>query len=682
MSAVDPSYVEQTKQQIRKLVAEIAQLSRQDLATGDFFRHFLTRVVDALAAPGGVVWMANDAGALELVYEINVRETRLLESEQAMQRHGQLLQNAMRAGEGVLAPPHSGDGEEGGAGNPTEFLLVLAPLKADQAPKGVIEVFQRAGAPPDTQRGYLRFLLQMCELASDYLKTRQLRHYSDRQTLWNQLENFTRVAHRSLDPREAAYTIANEGRRLIECDRVSVAIRRGRKCVIEAVSGQDMFDKRSNTVSLLSRLASAVVKTGDALWYSGDTADLAPQVEQAVQEYVDESHSKNVAVLPLKRPLPAGEDSPEGKTGETIGALIVELIEDAKPPEGMIHRVNVVCEHSSTALANALEHNNLFLMPVWKKLGKARWLVQARTLPKTVAVIVAATVVIAAACLVPWDFDLKATGTLEPVSRRDVFAQVVGQVKAVRVREGDKVKANETVLVELESHDLEKSIVEVERSIATTDSALVGIKGKRRRADAFGGRNRPPSGESPEELAAKENELEKELIWLEKQRDVLKRQEERLVIRSPIDGTVVSWDIENRLLNQTVRPGQVLMEIRDLEGDYELHLRMPEQDMGHVVQARHDLEPALPVEYILAVNPGEPLHGAIAEVDEAAEVHGEEGNTVRIKVRIDTVNIHWTHKRPGAEATAKVHCGRRAVGYVLLHRVFEFVESRILFRIW
>ena len=120
------------------------------------------------------------------------------------------------------------------------------------------------------------------------------------------MEDFARVVHASLDPREAAYTIANEGRRLIECDRVSVAIRKGKKCKIEAISGQDLFDKRSNTVRLLGRLATAVVHSGDAVWYTGDTRDLPPQVEDAVQEYVDEAHSKTVAVLPLGRPRAAG----------------------------------------------------------------------------------------------------------------------------------------------------------------------------------------------------------------------------------------------------------------------------------------------------------------------------------------------------------------------------------------
>ena len=111
---------------------------------------------------------------------------------------------------------------------------------------------------------------------------------------------------------------------------MSVAIRRGKHCKIEAISGQDVFDKRSNTVRLLGRLATAVVATGEAVWYTGDTRDLAPQVEDAVQEYVDEAHSKTIAILPLQRPTPQDDDDPRKRVEPEppIGALIVELIED------------------------------------------------------------------------------------------------------------------------------------------------------------------------------------------------------------------------------------------------------------------------------------------------------------------------------------------------------------------
>ena len=72
-------------------------------------------------------------------------------------------------------------------------------MRNDQGPQGVLEIFQRPGARITTQRGYLRFLLQICEFAGDFLKAGRLRHLSEKQTLWEQLETFTRSAHEKLD---------------------------------------------------------------------------------------------------------------------------------------------------------------------------------------------------------------------------------------------------------------------------------------------------------------------------------------------------------------------------------------------------------------------------------------------------------------------------------------------------
>ena len=344
----------------------------------------------------------------------------------------------LTGGEPLLVPPHSGvegEGEQGA--NPTDFLLVLGPLKTDLETVGVVEIFQRSEAGLNTQKGYLRFLMQMCDLAADFVKSRQLRHFSDRQVLWTQLEDFTRRVHASLDPSLTAYTIANEGRRLIECDRVSVAIRKGRKCRIAAVSGQDLFDKRSNTVRLLGELATKVVDTGDPVWYTGNTTDMAPQVEDAVEHYVDESHTKMVAVLPLGRPEPSEEeqdpDNPE-PAEPPVGALIIERIEDSRIPDTMLQRVEVVAKHSSIALANATEHQDLFLMPLWRTLGRTKWVFRARTLPKTLAITGAVLAVIVAMFVVPWDFTLKCDGTLEPVRRSEIYTRVDGIVKSLAVQ--------------------------------------------------------------------------------------------------------------------------------------------------------------------------------------------------------------------------------------------------------
>lgn len=787
---LDPQLIEQTKQQIRSLVGEIAQISKAEIAPEEFYSEFLTRVVSALAAVGGVVWTVNQDGQLSLQYQINLQETRLRESEEAQSQHSRLLYKVFSGGEGILAPPHSGTDDSQQAGNPTDFLLVFGLLKTDLETAGIVEIFQRSDAAPSAQKGYLRFLAQMCELAADFLKSHQLRHFSDRQVLWTQLEDFTRVIHASLDPRETAYTIANEGRRLIECDRLSVAITKGKRCKIVAISGQDVFDKRSNIVRLLGRLATAVTATGDAVWYSGDTQDLAPQVEKAVEEYVDEAHSKTVAILPLKRPGAPEEEDPSkrAKPEQPIGALIIEQIEDSRVPASMIQRVEVVSRHSATALANAMEHQNLFLMPLWRTLGKTRWVLQARTLPKTLSISAVVLAVILFLVLWPAKFEMEAKGTLEPVDRREVFANIDSRVEALKVNHGDQVQADQ-LLVHLRSTKLETDTAIVEGDLRSAKERLANIQ----RSLAEEGKLRL---EERNRLRGEMAEIRERQASLEKQLALCKINQAELSIKSPISGQVITWDLRNRLpISRPVQRGQVLMRIADPSGPWQLEIHMPENRMGNVEWIRQDffnkarnklrelireevrgkspdaadeeinntveaelakvpdeqlhtrqiailtdrlrsqlseiikdapegelkdkldgfakeasydqilanLKEIIPdvtdtelsarlaalsfqepedtkiqVAYILATEPGTTHYGTVKEVQRSAEVRGDEGNTVLIKVAINKEEL--PDLRPGATVTAKVYCGRRSLGYVLLHDLIAFIQTRIIFR--
>ena len=395
-SSVNAQTVEQTKQQIRSLVGEIAQLSKSDVNAEEYYAAFMQRIVSALAAVGGAVWLVGEAHRPELAYQINLSESLLAPGSADAKRHLRLLNHIVQTREPQLVPPMSGgEGEEAG-GNPTAYLLVLAPLVGDGMVEGVIEVFQRPDSQPATQRGYLRFLIQMCELAGEWLKSRKLRHFSNRHSLWAQADQFARMVHESLDVRETAYTIVNEGRRLIGCDRVSVAIKRGRTCKVEAVSGQDTLESRSNVVNALGHVATRVVATGESLWYEGASEDLPPQVEEALEAYVDESYSKNVIVLPLRKPGhpddTPGAESNAAMLGETyfereiLGALIVEQIETDLPREILEPRIDLVYEHSTRALANALDYHGVFLMPLWRAIGRSTLLVKGRNLPKTLTV--------------------------------------------------------------------------------------------------------------------------------------------------------------------------------------------------------------------------------------------------------------------------------------------------------
>jgi hypothetical protein len=124
------------------------------------------------------------------------------------------------------------------------------------------------------------------------------------------------------------------------------------------------------------------------------------------------------------------------------------------------------------------------------------------------------------------------------------------------------------------------------------------------------------------------------------------------------------------------------MTVIDPTKDWELEVLMPEDRMGHIKRAQRDLNKKdLDVTYMLQGNAGQWLHGTIEEIQQAAEVQGEEGNTVKVRVAINKADLNPELITKGAGVSAKIDCGRRSLGYAWFHDVLEFIQSKILFRL-
>lgn len=189
----DCDLIEKTKREIRKLVHEIEYLAKRDIDELEFYQGFLPRVISCLAAQGGAVWTFSDSGALKLNCQMNLPANLCVVARPQswtglfgawlrrgargrphdLQRHTALLQRTLSSGQSALVEPHWGEGDGDQACNPTDHMLILGVLMAGSRPKGVVEVFQRPGAPPTTQRGYLKFVDQVREIASRYLQRHQ-----------------------------------------------------------------------------------------------------------------------------------------------------------------------------------------------------------------------------------------------------------------------------------------------------------------------------------------------------------------------------------------------------------------------------------------------------------------------------------------------------------------------------
>jgi multidrug efflux pump subunit AcrA (membrane-fusion protein) len=683
----DPQLVADAKHEINALVQEIAQLAAEDLAPEEFFRGFLDRIVSAMAAFGGAVWLRGEGGALKSPYSVNAAQAGIEAPPPARTRHGLLLKRVLDSTQAVVAQPQSGQAADGGSGNPTEYLLVLAPLIVEREAIGLVEVFQRAGVSASTQRGYLRFVVQMAELASGYLKSRRLRQLEENQSLWRQLEALVAALHGSLDVQETAYAIVNDGRRMIGCDRVSLALRNGPRCEITAVSGLDAVDRRAAEVERLARLADAVIEAREPLWSEAGDDDLPPQLDAPLQAYVDKSHARLVAVLPLfPRPKtsPAeaigdsGSGSASGGSKENqppLGALIVEQLHAARATETLRSRAQIVAHHSAAALANALEHSTVLLLPLWKMLGRLTLLFRGRALPKTLLVIVAVAGSIAALIIVPTDFEVAARGKLQPAERREVFAPLDGVIAQVPVEHGQIVEAG-AVLAELTNTDLDLQLAELLGRQSTNQQRLTALQ--RALLDTKGGAARLPLTEE-NRIAGEMLQLRQEAQSIERELKLVREKQQQQTLLAPQRGQVVTWKVRDLLLHRPVSRGQSLLTLANPDGPWELELYLPERRLAQVQrgQAASGAENSLDVEFALSSHPGQTFHGRVAEVEQAAEVRGDEGNTVLVRVTVEKAELPPLHEQ--TTVTAKIACGRTSIGYAWFCDFVETVQGKVLF---
>ena len=153
---VDQQLLRETQDEIRRHVSEIVGLAQGDLPLPDFFEAFLQRVTAALASRAGAAWRVTEGGQCQLLAQTNLNGSRL---DQVVHRaaHQQLLQTAAQTARSTAVRPHTTTSEQS-CGNPTDHLLLIAPVVGHDRVAVVVEVFQRADRGPATERGYQRFL--------------------------------------------------------------------------------------------------------------------------------------------------------------------------------------------------------------------------------------------------------------------------------------------------------------------------------------------------------------------------------------------------------------------------------------------------------------------------------------------------------------------------------------------
>jgi multidrug efflux pump subunit AcrA (membrane-fusion protein) len=671
-----------TWHELEDALAGLGQLARTPIAPEEFYRQLLTGSIRALVAKGGAVWLRTSGTELRCVTQANW-PADIAANPEARREHEALLAEVADRRRVVSRAPNSR--RDGASGNPTDYPLLLAPVVVaagnEASTIAILEIIPRSETSPGAYRAYEEFLAAIAELAAEYHACCELRRLRSDESYRQELLRLSTLVHRHIDLQPAAYAIANEGRRVVGCDRLSVLAKLGRSCQLLATSGTSRVERRSAAARQLEHLAELVRPLGEPAYYTDGQSDALPVVAEALEAHAEESHARQVAVLPIARPAdPAAEQFDAHPSSRHEAPTFVLIAEQFDSRDGDLERVRVVevGQLCATALYNAWEIEQLPFRWLLRPLAAAKRTITTH-LTRSMLVATTAAAAVSALLLIPADFLITAQGTLEPVVRHDVFAPRSGLVDEVLVTHGADVTAGQP-LVKLRDPQLELDLKKVSGEMETVSRQLDSVRATKSSRDV-----RDAGTTDLYRLSASEREFQQQLANLQREQELLIHERDALVVRSPIAGRVLTWDIGNRLTARPVERGEVLVTVADLSANWQLDLDIPDDRIGHVAAAREALQPDLAVRFRLHSDDN-PHTGHIRDVSATADVTNDGKTrptpTVRATVAFDKSQLSDAEQRelrPGITAQAEIECGRRSLGYVWLHDVWDTVIGWLRF---
>lgn len=331
----------------------------------------------------------------------------------------------------------------------------------------------------------------------------------------------------------------------LDCDRVSLGLRRGQGLRVQAISHNATFGREMNLVHLLEAAMAEAMDQETTVRYPGDPQ--APLVTAAHAELAGQQGGEVLCSIPiavkgqfdgaltLERPRGHPLDAAELDLCETLGSLALPVLLAKREDERWLV--------TKAALALRAQAVRLF--------GPAH------LLRKLVALGLAAALLFFS--LATGDLRINANATLEGGQLRAIVAPFNGYIADARHRAGETVESG-ALLAILDDRDLNLESVKL-----STQRAQY----QRERREAAAAHDR-----------AKVRILSAQIDQAEAQLSLIREQLARTRLKAPYDGILVSGDL-SQSLGSPVQRGDRLFEIAPV-GRFRLALAVDERDLGLV----------------------------------------------------------------------------------------------------
>ncbi|MCH7988721.1 MAG: HlyD family efflux transporter periplasmic adaptor subunit [Planctomycetes bacterium] len=643
-------------------VLAIERIAGTDLDRQKFFSELLRLLTAATDATAGAVWMLDDDRVLSVQSQQRLVELGFDRKPDAHRFHVQYLLDVLQRNESCCraSDDHA---------LPIEQTLLIVPFHHKEQCVGMVELFLDCDQDAESLRETDDFLQDATDFATRYLLRHEESHsLSSRLTFWSEFEQVVSDLHLSLRSAEVAAIASNEGRRLIGCDRFSVLTRQGGRTKVRSVSGQGKVNVRSNLIQAMGKLADPVIRSAQSILYDGQTTDFSPQIATPLVNFLKESKSRSILVIPLflhGHNKDRHRESQE-KHRRAYGACVMEWLEQADVSPLKQEHAEALCSHISSALANARKFEGVFLLPLRRFLGGLFGWFRGRRFAAALAVAVLLEVVGFALFMIPARYRVEATGRIMPVVQRDIFAPWDGEIVDIYVESGQQVTQGQQLL-KLQNDELEQTLLSLKNRLGERLQLNDVLRVQLGDVASLGNR------QEEIRIRGKQAQTEIEIRGISERIATIEKQIDALVVRSPVHGTVATFQLTQLLQNRPATRGEVLLQVMDESQAWHLELDVPERRLGNLQRAAEMYgDVALPVEFVLATAPEKQYAGTLAGSATRIQLSSENEAVLPMLVQFNREDVPLI--RIGAKVRAKIDCGEKSLFYVLFGDVVEFVQ--------
>jgi RND family efflux transporter MFP subunit len=509
------------------------------------------------------------------------------------------------------------------------------PLYEDDAPVGALVIANKRGRRPAFDDADVALLTDLGHQAVRALRNARRYEAEKKVEELDALLAVSREITATLDLDRVMGTIVNSTAALIEYDRCSVAILRGGKLRLGAVSGMSEVNRTDPTVRRTEELLEWVFYAGHDVSVrqneDGSIDAERPETREKFRAFFQESGMRFFHGVILQ--------DEEGK----LGVLGFESSQAVSFDDETRDLVQIIVNQATVAMRNAQLYQQVPLAGFWKPLLEKRRKLMAIPGSKrrawAIGLGVAALVLIA----VPWRIGVDGPARILPDRRGEVTTPVAGVVASVRRHEGDFVRKDD-VIATLHAESASADVAQAQSDLDLAESEMARARAAADPAALY-------------QAQARHDEASARLLAADKRLGATD-------LRAPISGVLVTPHLAEKQ-GTLLAEGASFCVVADVSTVI-AEVAIPEKDASL-------LSPGEPVRIKLNSYPTRVFHGSVSRV--APEIHEDAGQ--RFVVAESRVSNPDGLIRPGMLGKGKIATEKTDLARAIFRKPLRSLWSRI-----